>query len=181
MPRVHHVKKARKDNPVCKKGESYYWWKFRYGGKRFSKTYPKSSELTQSEFLSQVYELNERIEDLDVDNIKDLKFEIEDIAGEYRQLGEEQEEKLYNMPDHLQDTSDAGELLRERSEGCETVADELENIDTDIDEDSIKEEVKSELGEDAEEDEIEDEIKSRVQDRFEEILSEVQSLQYDGG
>ena len=38
MPRVHHVKSARKDNPVAKKGESYYWWKFRYGGKRYSKT-----------------------------------------------------------------------------------------------------------------------------------------------
>lgn len=31
MARLHFVKSARKDNPSAevKKGESYYWWKFR--------------------------------------------------------------------------------------------------------------------------------------------------------
>ncbi len=51
MPRVTHVKKARKDNPVCKAGESYYWWKFRYGGKRYSLTRPRPSQLTQSAYF----------------------------------------------------------------------------------------------------------------------------------
>ena len=34
MPRVHFVKKARKDYPSTgiQKGDSYYWWQFRYGG-----------------------------------------------------------------------------------------------------------------------------------------------------
>lgn len=33
MPHVTFVKKARKDNPVAKKGESYYWWAFMVGGR----------------------------------------------------------------------------------------------------------------------------------------------------
>lgn len=180
MPKVYHVKNARKDNSVAKKGESYYWWKFRYGGKHYSKTRPKASQLTQSDFLSRAYELNERIEDLEVDSIEDLRCEIEDIANEFRTLGEESYDNLSNMPDHLQESSSAGMLLQERSDRCEEIADELENIDTDIDEDAIKEEVQAELGEDAKKDEIEDEIKDRKQDRFEEVLQEVQSIQYDG-
>lgn len=37
---VHHVKKARKDNAVCKKGESYYWVKKHpYAEKELYKNY----------------------------------------------------------------------------------------------------------------------------------------------
>ncbi len=53
MARAHFVKKARKDNPAAgiKAGDSYYWWKFRRGGKHYSKTAPRPSQLTQSEYL----------------------------------------------------------------------------------------------------------------------------------
>jgi len=30
MARAHFVKKARKDNPVALKGESYWWWELRF-------------------------------------------------------------------------------------------------------------------------------------------------------
>jgi len=50
MPRVHFVKHARKDNDLVKKGESYYWWKFRFTGKCMSKTPPRKSQLTESEY-----------------------------------------------------------------------------------------------------------------------------------
>jgi len=63
MPRVNFVQKARKDNPVAKAGESYYWWKFRYGGKHYSLTRPRESQLTQSEFLGAMYSLLEEIQD----------------------------------------------------------------------------------------------------------------------
>lgn len=181
MPRVHHVKKARKDNPVAKKGEPYYWWKFRFGGKHYSTKRPKQSQLTQSSFLSQAYELNERIEDLQPDNIDDLRFEVEDIAEQFRALGDECDENLQNMPDHLQDSSEAGNLLQERVDGCSELADELENIDMDVGEEDIETEVKSDLGEDAEKEEITEEVESRVKDKFDEILGEVQALQYEGG
>lgn len=121
MPRVHFVNKARKDNPAVKKGESYYWWEFRYGGKRYSATHPRQSQLTQSEFLSQMYSFQEQLEDA---------TSIEDIAGlpdEIRQLGEEQTEKKDNMPESLQ-YGPTGELLDERAEAMETWASELEDI-----------------------------------------------------
>ena len=63
MPRIHHVKSARKNYPSAgiKKGDSYYWWKFRYSSRQLSKTPPRASQLTQSEFLSQVYDLQDAI------------------------------------------------------------------------------------------------------------------------
>jgi hypothetical protein len=127
MPRVTFVKAARKDNPVCKKGESYYWWKFRYGGKRYSLTRPRQSELTQSEFLSQAYALQERLEDLTCEDAQELQDELNSIAEEARNLGEEQQDKLYNMPDQLQD-GDVGQMLEERYNACEEFASELEDI-----------------------------------------------------
>jgi len=54
MARANFVKKARKDNSVVKKGESYYWWKFAYGSKQYSKEAPSRSQLTQSGFKMQV-------------------------------------------------------------------------------------------------------------------------------
>jgi hypothetical protein len=131
MPRVTFVKKARKDNPVCKAGESYYWWKFRYGGKHFSLTPPKRSQLTQSDFLSRMYEVeDDMIGGLSSSGMsaEDLKGEVENICDELRQLAEECEEKRYNMPEGLQE-GDVGLLLEERSYSCEDMCSELEGID----------------------------------------------------
>lgn len=136
MPKVHTVKSAR--NPIpsvgVKKGDTYYWWKFRYGGKRVSKVYPKRSQLTQSEFLSAYYELLERLDTLDpaayMDDPASLRSDLEDIASEIRQLGDDQRDKRENMPEQLQD-GDTGTLLEERADGCESWADELEGIDVD--------------------------------------------------
>jgi len=129
MPKVHFVKKARKDHPPdIKKGESYYHWKFRYGGIRRSKTRPKPSQLTQSEFLSQLYDLQERrdavCEHGPTDDFDSFKTEIEDIADEIESLGEECSEKHDNMPEQLQD-GDVGQLLEERASRCEDMAQEL--------------------------------------------------------
>ena len=50
MPRVYTVNAARKDYPDdgISKGDTYYYWKFNYGSKVKSKTYPKRSQLTRS-------------------------------------------------------------------------------------------------------------------------------------
>jgi len=92
MPRVHHVKKARKDNPAAKKGEPYYWWKFRYGGKRFSATRPRPSQLTQSKW-AMVLEAQEAVED--AESLDDLRSALEsasetcgDCASEYEEAAE---------------------------------------------------------------------------------------------
>lgn len=142
MPRVNHVKKARKDvkDTDIKAGDSYYWWKFRYGGKRYSKTPPRPSQLTQSEFLSTVYDIQEEIEGLPADD--SLPGAVEDIVSRLRDLASECEEKKSNMPDALQD-GDTGQMLQDRADACEAAADELEGIDLEDwteDEEATKEE-----------------------------------------
>ena len=133
MPKVEFVKKAQKDYPSegIKKGESYYWWKFNFGPLCKSKTPPKQSQLTRSDFLASVYDLQDRIGAMVADNAEDLKSEVDEIVDEIRQLGEEQSDKLSNMPDSLQE-SQTGELLQGRADSCEEWADNLEGVDLDI-------------------------------------------------
>jgi len=131
MASVHFVKKARKANKEAgiKKGESYYWWSFKFGGKRYSKTLPRASQLTQSDFLSQAYSLSEQLEDITVDmDIDEIRSQVEDVVEQIRSLGEEQAEKYDNMPEGLQSGS-TGELLQGRVDECEDWASNLESVD----------------------------------------------------
>ena len=141
MARSHFVKKARRDykESGIKKGESYYWWAFRFGGMHRSKIAPKASQMTQSEYLSQMYAFEEEIADFTAD--ESLQDEVENIASSLRDLASEQEDKLSNMPDGLQQGS-TGELLQNRADACNEAADELEGIDFDApDEKATEEEV----------------------------------------
>lgn len=128
MPRVTHVKAAQKDYPDqgIAKGESYYWWKFRYGGKHFSKTPPKASQLTQSPFLLQLYTLQEQMENLQADST--LPDEVSSIVDSLRELADECQSSKDNMPEGLQQGS-TGEMLEARVDSCNSAADELEAID----------------------------------------------------
>lgn len=168
MPRVHHVKKARKDYPEwgIKKGEPYYWWKFRYGRIHRSKTPPKPWQLTQSEFLQEVYQIQDEIdnfsinEDLPPNDIQeDIESRLNDIMERIDELRDEQEDKLNNMPEQLQDTSEAGMLLQERIENLESWYECLD-IDVSIDEDLTGE---------------------GLQNRIDEIIEEIQNCYYEGG
>ena len=130
MPRVYFVKKARKDNPVAKRGESYYWWQHAFKPKQFSKTKPKPSQLTGSAFLSELYALQEEILGgmiTDFDSMEDYQ---QDIVGRLTELQEQCQDSLDNMPDHLQDTSSAGELLTERIDALDGAISEIESYDT---------------------------------------------------
>lgn len=144
MPRVTHVKAAQKDYPEhgIKKGEPYYWWKFMVGGrggpKQFSKTPPKAAQLTQSAFLSQIYDINDRVESLEAGDHEELESNIQELAEEFRAAGEECSENLSNMPEGLQQGS-TGELLQQRADDCESIASELESIDCSWDEDEALE------------------------------------------
>lgn len=135
MTRATFVKKARKDQPGgIKAGESYYWWKFRFGGKHYSKIRPRPSQLTQSEFLSAAYALQEQIEmDMNIDpgNLQAVVDELRSVADEVRTLGQEQEDKIGNMPDSLQD-SETAQMMQGRAEACEEVAEELESAASEI-------------------------------------------------
>lgn len=176
MPRVTHVKKARKDNPVCKKGESYYWWKFRYGGKRFSLTRPRASQLTQSAYYSTVRSMCEGIEDYSVDSVEDFETLRDDIAGQIQDLCSETQDSLDNMPDQLQ-YSPTGELLQERIDALEGAESEFGYVDEfcfdedDFDEDGY--ETDAEMEEDRAEHEAQEE--QREKDELENWCSEAKS------
>ena len=88
MPQVHFVKKARKTNKTLgiKKGDSYYWWKFRYGGKHVSTKHPRPSQLTQSDFLGTALGLQESIDDVLLVNKtvqEDTVCVLRDVADEH--------------------------------------------------------------------------------------------------
>lgn len=130
MPRVHFVKKARKDYPNAgiAKGESYYWWKFRYGGKQMSKTPPKPSQLTQSAFLSQLYDLQERVAEFGADDKDTVVDFLNELRDEVENLASECQDSLDNMPYELQESSESGQLLQERIDMLEGVQMEIDDL-----------------------------------------------------
>ena len=138
MPRVTHVKKARKDYPSfgIKKGDSYYGWSFNFGPTMKSLTPPTRSQLTLSDFLSQLYDLEDGISNRfsDLDDTDEIQSAIDDLISDIQNLLDETQERLDSMPEQLQETSSAGETLQERIDNLENWISELESVDTDIDE-----------------------------------------------
>lgn len=133
MPRVNHVKAARKHQGTCEKcgcelpvGSPYRYWEFRYGGthKRCMKPEcsPKASDLTQSEFLGQLYDLQDRLGSIESEDDRDS------LADDIEQLGQEQRDKFDNMPEGLQQ-GDTGQLLEGRADGCDDWAERLRGHD----------------------------------------------------
>jgi hypothetical protein len=162
MPRVNFVKAARKDNPICKKGESYYWWKFRYGGKRYSLTRPRPSQLTQSAYYSSIRSLAEQIGDHSTpDDNDELTAFRDEIKDEIESIRDECQGSLDNMPDQLQ-YAPTGELLQERIDACDEAINELKNIE-EFDED---EPVKSDFA-DGDDSEFQEALSTWESDRHE--------------
>lgn len=115
MAKVTFVKSARKDVPEAniKRGDSYYWWKFRYGAKQRSKTPPKQSQLTNSSFMSTVLSIQERMAEYSPNDADDFEAFRSEILSDIESLKEECESSLDNLPEALKDVS-TGELLQER-------------------------------------------------------------------
>lgn len=130
MPRVHFVKKARKDHgPDIKAGDSYYYWEFRHGGVRKSKTRPRQSQLTQSPYYSGIYTIQEQVEDFNqADGPEAFHELLQGLADDARTLGEEAQESFDNMPEGLQQ-GDTGQLLENRAYTMEEWASNLEGIE----------------------------------------------------
>jgi len=124
----------KNDTIFIAKGESYYWWQFKNGGKHFSKTAPKQSQLTQSNYLSQLYSIQESMDDPKCENAGDLQAFVEDIKEQMESLKEETEGSLENMPESLQQ-SPTGELLQERIDALDNAVNELDGINLEYDED----------------------------------------------
>jgi predicted nucleic acid-binding Zn-ribbon protein len=139
MARAHFVKKARKANKAAgiKVGDSYYWWKFRYGGKHYSKTPPRQSQLTNSDKLSRAYAAAEALEDLVVDDdstLDDLKSQLQDVSSEVEEIAQEYRDNRDNMPESLQD-GDVGQQMEENADALEWWASDIEGCLDSLDED----------------------------------------------
>lgn len=160
------------DTVFIAKGESYYWWAFQYGGKHFSKTAPKASQLTQSNYLSQLYTIQESIDEIVAEGVEDLEGALDSIKSDLESLKEETEGSLENMPESLQ-SSPTGELLQERIDSLDNAISEFDSIDLDYEEPDTDERKQEILDEEDEEEEITDEqINEMIEERKEEKLRE---------
>jgi hypothetical protein len=88
MPRVHHVKKARKAQP------------------------PTRQQLTQSSYYIAVYDIEDMVAALTADTMDGLECEVQNVIDAIESLRDETQEKLDNMPEQLQ-YGDTGQLLQE--------------------------------------------------------------------
>ena len=171
MTRVHHVNKARKSPGKCgrcdhriKKGFPYKWWKFRRSGKYIRcadpACAPKPKDLTQSEFWSAVFGIQEERFELNT-SIEDLESARDNVVGELENLRDEQEDKRSNMPEGLQE-GDTGNLLQERFDALEEAVINLQNVD--ISYDPPEEVEEQDEAEDARMTEIADELQNALDD-----------------
>lgn len=144
VPQVTTVKKAAKPQGECekcgaaiKKGDAYRWWKFRFSAKHVvcmaPDCTPKANDLTQSEYTMRCNDFSDELAALltnyrDPEGLPDMEglaSELESFAESVREFGEEQQSKLDNMPDSLQQ-SETGQLLEERAGNMEQAADTLD-------------------------------------------------------
>jgi archaellum component FlaC len=142
MPKVNHVKAARKDYPAhgIKKGDEYWWWQGAYKPKQFSKTPPKPSQVVGSEYLKTIYGMQEGLSESEWKEEGDVESNVEDYKMQLEELKSECEEKLENMPEHLRDSSDAGNTLQERIDSLDSAISDLESIELEVpEEDALKE------------------------------------------
>lgn len=128
MPRVH-VKKARKDYPNAgiKKGDTYYSWSFRYGGKRMSKTKPRPSQLTLSK-MSEAYAASEALEDTiaSASTPEELKEALEQAAEEITAVADEYQSSMENM------IAQAGQIYEDMEQKVSDLQDWASALESDV-------------------------------------------------
>ena len=131
MPKVTRVESARKARPESgiRVGDSYYWWQFMRGPRMNSKTPPRPSQLTRSEFMVPYLQALEALGDLNDsgDLREDLAPALRIIVDDLESLRDETQDKLDNMPESLQQ-GDTGQLLEERVANLEQFIPELERL-----------------------------------------------------
>lgn len=150
--RLHFVKKARKAYRAdgIKKGDSYYWWKFAYGPKIRSKDEPRRSQLTQSEFIGAMLDFEDTYDALLANpDPESLVDELKSLADEVRSYGDEQRDKAQNVEQAFENGSPVIDLLNERGDACDTIADELDGAASDA-ESAVEEWESEQEGEDEE-------------------------------
>lgn len=94
--------------------------------KHYSKTPPRQSQLTQSEYTGACLAAQETVEDADTSDYESVVSAMQDAAQQIREAGEGCDERFNNMPEGLQQ-GDTGQLLEQRRDAAESLADELES------------------------------------------------------
>ena len=95
---------------------------------------PERSEMTSSDYYAWLWNLQDHLSD-NYDLTSDV---AEELVSELEGQRDELEEKLYNMPEQLQD-SDSGQTLQDRISSLEDAISELENLEyPDEDDDEYK-------------------------------------------
>lgn len=179
MAKVQVIQKSRKEN-VCRKcgktipvGSKYFRGEINFGPTiiRCASCGLQSWEVTTSDYILAVGPIvyNWR-DDFDFSD----ETVAEDIASALESIRDDQQDRLDNMPEQLQDSS-TGELLQERIDALESAIDELGYIDVDDLKRDALEEFQNDhsLGEpDPELDELLEVTRSESED-------EVEDLDYD--
>lgn len=164
------LRTARKDYPQngISKGEQYWFCQIKTGP-RTSRTLRqkapfKRSQLTSSDFLSQVYDIEDDLSSLT------CRDDAEDIVSRLRDLADEQDDRFNNMPENLQ-SSEIGQKLETRRDGCQSAADEIEEIkDREFDEPETDEDGKPASAE---------YIEAKRQEWEDECLDEIRNVSID--
>lgn len=126
MARPQH-RTAAKDYPNAgiAKGDKYWYVKIKTGprsSREMRQKEPfKRSQLTQSDYLAQLYDWEDSLAALD------SMEGAEALAEEIENLGSEQREKFDNMPEGLQQ-GDSGQMLERRAEACEAAAEAIREV-----------------------------------------------------
>jgi hypothetical protein len=186
---VHHVKKARVDRPEhgIHRGDEYWWWDFPREGRHYSRTYPRRSQLTQSKFNAQIWDIEDEIADLKTRDVAELYEKQSEWAAALRKLGDSLTVKAQHEPVNLQDSPTAV-LLRERAEACENMATDIEDVYIPIDNDQMRDEaiaeVASQLNNNEEETPegqawIRNAVRYITEQRIDEIITLLKGIQYD--
>lgn len=162
----------KQDVLLVKKGESYYHWSFRFGPMHISKTAPKRSQLTQSEWLSQFYQLEEEMAEASASSVEELESLRDDWLQNIESMRDEAQDRLDNMPEGLRENSNSGQTLQEYVDALENWMQELEGVDLSIDEEDLRSQATQEVSENGSEEDLYQEL---VQDKVQELLEEMQS------
>ena len=127
MARVHFVKKAAKAYKAAgiEKGDSYYWWQNFRGPKQMSKEKPKPSQVASSDYERGVLSA---IESLETWQGPWEESDRDDLVSELEALMEEEQSKLDNMPEGLQQ-GDTGQLIQSRIDDLDNWIGELSIIE----------------------------------------------------
>lgn len=158
---------------TIKPGEEYYKHSFNFSNHTMVRCidHPfKPSDLTQSEYLKTIYQIqeNNNIDASEFDTVEDIIEVRDEIQSELESLRDETQDKLDNMPDSLRDSPN-GELLQERIDNLDNAISELSDIDDSLDNEPDRE--------DYDDDEsYEEDLAEQVHDKISDIADKINEV-----